>query len=256
MRPSAAVSADSGSESASSRTLRQCAQRLGRVAGARPGGGARVPARRLERLAGRLPVLGEQRRALVEPLRVLLGDRPRDRRVDRGAALAELRAVGHLLGQRVLERVDAPPGRAPARRRTRPRPGSRSASSSSARLELDDPREHRLGELLADHRRRLQHRLLALREPVDARREDGLHGRRHRRLLDRRARAGRRRARPRGCPSSTSDWTTSSMKNGLPPVRSRISSGEPVERRVGAEQVAEQLARSPRGRAGRAAIWR
>ena len=103
--PSAAVSAESGSESASSRTLRQCRSDWRRVAGPGPRRGARVPARRLERLAGGLPVLGQQRRALVEPLRVLLGDRPRHRGVDGGAPLAELRAVGHLLGQRVLERV-------------------------------------------------------------------------------------------------------------------------------------------------------
>ena len=50
---------------------------------------------------------------------------------------------------------------------------------------LHDSRQHRLGELLADHRRRLQHRLLPLRHPVDARREDRLHARRHRRVLDR-----------------------------------------------------------------------
>ena len=147
MRPSATVSADSGSASASSRTLRQCRSAWVGSSGARPDRGARVPARRLERLAGGLPVLRQERRALVEPLGVVLGDRPRDRRVDRGAALAELRAVGHLLGQRVLEGVErlgielllvdelaAPPGcearpRAPPARARRPAPAPAAGNS-------------------------------------------------------------------------------------------------------------------------------
>src|SRR5206468_13068923 len=68
-----------------------------------PGRGAGVPARRLECLTGGLPVLRQERRALVEPLGVVIVDRARDRGVDRGAALGELRAVGDLLRQWVLE---------------------------------------------------------------------------------------------------------------------------------------------------------
>jgi hypothetical protein len=40
--------------------------------------------------------------------------------------------------------------------------------------EVDDPSEHRLAELLADHRRGLEHALLAFGETIDARRQRGL----------------------------------------------------------------------------------
>ena len=45
--------------------------------------------------------------------------------------------------------------------------------------------EEALAELLPDHRRRLQDTLLALAEPIDARREHRLDGRRHGDCLDR-----------------------------------------------------------------------
>jgi hypothetical protein len=62
-----------------------------------------VPARGLERLAGGLPVLSQERRPLVDPIRVVLGNRLGDRGVNRGAVLAELRPVSDLPGQRVLK---------------------------------------------------------------------------------------------------------------------------------------------------------
>ncbi len=52
--------------------------------------------------------------------------------------------------------------------------------------ELRHFRQQRLGEVLADHRRHLQQPLLALRQPIDARRQHRLHGRRHLEPLDRR----------------------------------------------------------------------
>ena len=52
-----------------------------------------------------LPVVGEKRRTFAELPRVDLLDRARDRGMDAGSSLRELRAVGDFLGQRVLEGV-------------------------------------------------------------------------------------------------------------------------------------------------------
>jgi hypothetical protein len=70
-----------------------------------PLGGAPVPARRLGGIVGELPVLGEERGALIELVRVEVLDGPGDGGVDASAAGAELGAVGDLLRQRVLEGV-------------------------------------------------------------------------------------------------------------------------------------------------------
>ena len=131
------VSADSGSASASSRTLCQCCS---------AGAGSLVPdqaaARACQRAAssvscGGLPVLRQERRALVEAVGVVLGDRPRHSGVDRSAALAELRAVGHLLRQRVLEGVERLGIELLLVDELAPPPRLRSASSSSGRIEVD-----------------------------------------------------------------------------------------------------------------------
>ena len=66
---------------------------------------ALVPAQRLVRVARLLPVVREQGRSLVELVGVQLFEGPRHRRVAALASLQELRVVGHLLGQRVLEGV-------------------------------------------------------------------------------------------------------------------------------------------------------
>src|SRR5205085_12686252 len=81
-------------------------KRAVRVVRAGPVGGKRVPVGRGQLLPGRLPVLGQQRGALVEALRVLGGESARNGSVDAGPALGELRTVGDLLRQGVLERVD------------------------------------------------------------------------------------------------------------------------------------------------------
>jgi hypothetical protein len=65
-----------------------------------------VPPRRLELLAGRLPVACDECRALLEALGIGRGDRLGDRGVQGATALLELRAVGNLLGERVLEEID------------------------------------------------------------------------------------------------------------------------------------------------------
>ncbi len=52
-----------------------------------------------------LPVVGEKRRTLAESPRIDLLDRTRDRGMDTGSSLGELRAVGDFLGQGMLEGV-------------------------------------------------------------------------------------------------------------------------------------------------------
>ena len=213
-------------------------QRLGGVVVPRPGRRARVPARRLERLPGGLPVLGQERRALLQALGVLLDERARDRGVNRAAALAELRAVGHLLGQRVLEGIQ--------------RLGvelllidelARDEVSKRVfevlRRQVEDPLQDRLGELLADHRSPLQHGLLACSEPVDPRGEDGLHAGRHRILLH-------RRREPVGAALALKAPALDERLHELLDEE-RVASGaladqlrQPVQGGIGAEQVRQQ----------------
>ena len=248
--PSAVVSADSGSESASSRTLRQCVSAwLGSLVP------AHAAARACQRAAssfspGGLPVLREQRRPLVEPLRILLGDRPSDRCVDRGAALAELRAVGDLLGQRVLERVERPRGRAPARRRTRPRPAREARPRAPAVRAPTTRASTGSGNSLPITAAACSTAFSRCAEPVDARREHGLHARRHRRVLDRaREPVGAALALEAAGLDQRLDHLLDEERVARGPLADQLR--QPVERGVGAEQVGEQLARSPRGRAGR-----
>ena len=78
--------------------LAPVADRLGDVAEAHPRGGARAPARGGERIAGALPVLGDERRALVERVGVQLLDRLGDAAVNGRATLAQLGSIRDLLG--------------------------------------------------------------------------------------------------------------------------------------------------------------
>ncbi len=92
-----------------------------------------------------LPVVREERGALVEPV----GVRARRSPAPTAAWTAARRSpscerYATSCGQRMLERVLRPRDRAPARRRTRPATRSRSASSSSVELEVRRrAREHR-----------------------------------------------------------------------------------------------------------------
>src|SRR5438132_897789 len=135
-----------------------------------------MPLRRFPSVACMLPVVGEERRALAKLPRLPFLDRARDGGMDAGPALRELRAVGDFLGQRVLEGVlDLRIERLLVEEL-----GSRERMESGGQVsvaEISNAPENRLGEPLADHRRRLQHPLLPLGETVDARGEDALHGR-------------------------------------------------------------------------------
>ena len=140
--PSSTVSGVGGAAPARSAARRQwCSAEVGSVVP------AHAAARACQRAASSvspaaLPVLGQQRRALVEAPGVLGRDRVGDGGVDGRAALAELRAVRDLLGQRVRTRR-GPPGGAPARRRTRPRRAPAAPPRAPVRLQPGDALQHR-----------------------------------------------------------------------------------------------------------------
>ena len=154
-------------------------------------------------------------------------DRPRHRRVDGGAPLAELRAVGDLLRERMLEGilglgiklllVDELARDELAKRVLElvglgvddpPRTGSANSLPITAAAWSTDFSRWVNG--------RCAPRAPPGRSPGPPRRSTG--------------RASRYAPRaPSRAPDSISDWTTSSMKKGLPAVRARISSGSPVQ---------------------------
>jgi hypothetical protein len=70
-------------------------------------GCARAPTRRRERLAAELPVAGERCSLAVELIGIQVFDRTRDVGMDALATLPELRLVGDLVGEGMLECVFA-----------------------------------------------------------------------------------------------------------------------------------------------------
>ena len=155
---------------------------LGPVARPDPVGRTPAPLGREPRLAGPLPVVGEEAGALVELVPMELLDGARQRRVHARPALAQLRPIGDLLRQRVLEGVlDLRIRRLLVQELGRHE--RLHGGSELGRRQLGDPPEQRLGQLPADHGGRLEHRLLPLRQPIDARCQHGVHGRRDRELL-------------------------------------------------------------------------
>ena len=73
-------------------------QTLNGIAGAGPLGSAAMPAHRLHEIGGLFPVMRQQRRLLVEVLRMGRLDDAGDRRVEAFAPLLELRGQRHFLG--------------------------------------------------------------------------------------------------------------------------------------------------------------
>ena len=158
---SARFSGVSGSVSRSCRTLSQCRSASAGLLSAHPLGRPAMPLRRFPSVARMLPVVGEKRRTLAELPRLELLDRTRDRAVDAGSSLRELRAVGDFLGQRVLEGVLG----LRIERLLVEELGARERMESGGQISVAEVRhapENRLGELLADHRRRLEQPLLPL----------------------------------------------------------------------------------------------
>ena len=118
---------------------------------------------------------------VIEPL-----DRLHDPPVQHSALLAQEARVGDVAGERALEAVDDVGEQArlvekPCGLQAYQRPPDALGGNVHDRL------EQRLRHVGADHGRRLEQQLLVAGEPIDARGEDGLHGRGH---LDRLELAG------------------------------------------------------------------
>jgi hypothetical protein len=140
-----------------------------------------VPAGRLEALAGLFEVMGEERgvRAGRRPVDGEQG--ARDGRVGSAPAIQQLGAVGHLL------REGMPEGVVFRRLGGTEEVGGREALERRGELgrgQIDHRAQQLEGHVVPDHRRGLEHVLVALPEPIDARREDGLNGLGQRDLLD------------------------------------------------------------------------
>ena len=120
--------------------------------------------------------MSEQRGALVQAVGIQLFDRACNRRVGARPAISELREVGHLVCERMLEGVlDVGIQRLLEHELRLHERGQ--ASSKLLTRQIRDARQDRLGDLLPDHRCGLQHLLLAFSEPVDPGRQHALHGR-------------------------------------------------------------------------------
>ena len=146
--------------------------------------------------------------------------------MDRGPALAELQVVGNLLRQRVPERVHRL-GVQLLLEHELPLDQFVEGVLERRGLQRRHSSQDRLRELLADHRCRLQDGLLPGGEPVDPGGKDRLHARRHP-VPATRPDEPVRAALAFETALSTSESTTSSMKNGLPPVRSHTRSPMPL----------------------------
>ncbi|HVW32659.1 MAG TPA: hypothetical protein VHL53_08985, partial [Acidimicrobiia bacterium] len=142
-----------------------------------PGGGPGVPPGGIEVVAGGLVVVGEDGRPLVQPVGVGALDARRHPAVGSGSPVGELRAVGHLLGQGVVEHGIAAAGGAGGHHELGP-PETFERLGQPALAETADLPQERPGDLPADHRHRLDERLVFRREPVEARRQRRLDRRR------------------------------------------------------------------------------
>ena len=143
-----------------------------------------MPGGRAQRLAGLLPVVRQEGGLLVELRRVDRLDGARHRCVDLPPALAELRAVRHLLGQRMLEGIHGV--RIERLLVDELRCHERPERGRELRFrQLAHAREHQLGELPPDHGRGLEDPLLALGQTVNPSRENRLHVRRDGEGVDR-----------------------------------------------------------------------
>ena len=151
-----------------------------------------VPARGLEVLARLLEVVGEERGVRRSPGSVDREQRSPDRPVRPAPAIQKLGAVGHFLREGMPEGVLARRLRG-AEELGRREPRERRGEIGFGQIDHDAQQLRR--HLLADHRRGLEHVLVARREPIDARGEYGLDGLGKRDLLDRGEPACTRRAR-------------------------------------------------------------
>src|SRR5262249_12944100 len=168
---------------------------------------------------------------------------PRRRRggVVRRPPLAELRAIGDVGHERVLERVDRMRGDRDETDEVQilqisERSIELARSSDTARLS-----EQRLVELLADDGRGLQHLLRELAEPVDARGQQRLDGGRKGEPLDRRGQAIGAARTDEG-PGADQRLNDLLRENGIAAGALEYRRGQPAERSMRTEQLVQELA--------------
>ncbi len=141
-----------------------------------------VPACRLEALAGLIEVMGEERGVRRGRRSVDREQGSRDGGVGPAPAIQKLCAVGDLL------REGMPEGVLTRRLGGAEKLGGRKALERRGELgrgQIDHGAQQLDWHVSPDHGRGLEHVLVAVREPIDARREDGLNGLGQRDLLDR-----------------------------------------------------------------------
>ncbi len=141
-----------------------------------------VPTCRLEALAGLIEVMGEERGVRSGRRSVDREQGSRDGGVGSAPAIQKLCAVGDLL------REGMPEGMLTRRLRGTKKLGCRKARERCGELgrgQIDHGAQQLDRHVSPDHSRGLEHVLVAVREPIDARREDGLNGLGQRDLLDR-----------------------------------------------------------------------
>jgi hypothetical protein len=141
-----------------------------------------VPARGLDVLARLLEVMGEERRVRRGPRSVDREQRSRDALVRPAPAIQKLGAVGHFLREGMPETALARRPRG-AEELGRREPLERRGEIGSRQIDHDAQQLRR--HISADHGRGLKHVLVARRESIDARGEDGLDGLGQCDLLDR-----------------------------------------------------------------------
>ena len=164
-----------------------------------------VPARGLEPLAGLLEVMGEERGMRRRRGSVDREQGSRDGGVGSAPPIRKLCAVGDLLREGMPEGVltwKLGGTEKLGRRETLERHGELGCG------QIDHGAQQLEGHVSPDHRRGLEHVLVAVREPIDARREDGLNGLGQRDLLD-------RGGRPVGAAFTTQHATLHERANDL-----------------------------------------
>ncbi|MET0487445.1 MAG: hypothetical protein ABW216_17210 [Candidatus Rokuibacteriota bacterium] len=133
-------------------------------------------------LAGLIEVMGEERGVRTRRRSMDREQRARDGGVGSLPAIQKLGSVGDLLREGMPERVL--PRRLGGTEKLRCRKALE-RRGELGRGQVDDGAQHLDRHVSTDHGRGLEHGLVPVREPIDARRQDGLNGLGQRDLLDR-----------------------------------------------------------------------
>jgi hypothetical protein len=216
------------------------AERFRHIAISHPAGGARVPAGGFQSFPGLFPVTREERCLLIQLVGIECDDRTRSGSVRALPSICELRSVGHLLSERMLEGIL----RHGVERRLEDELSAFQGLKRFGEIQagqLGDVLQKWLGELLADDRSRLQDLLVAFAEPVDPRCEHRLYAPRNRELVRRCAQTV---AALRALEVSRLDQRLDDfLRKERVPTRALVNRlGQTGDARVAPQQIVQQLA--------------